>query len=39
MPYTKDILTLTGGDTTNPVNADNDNAEWGTLRFRRTASL
>jgi hypothetical protein len=39
MPYTKDILTLTGGDTINPVNADNDNAEWGALRFRRTASL
>jgi len=39
MPYTKEILELTGGDTTNPVNADNDNAEWGTLRFRRTASL
>jgi hypothetical protein len=39
MPYTKAILELTGGDQTNPVNADNDNAEWGTLRFRRTATL
>lgn len=29
MPYTKDILTISGGDQTNPVSADNDNSEWG----------
>ncbi|CZR65586.1 uncharacterized protein PAC_15486 [Phialocephala subalpina] len=38
MPYTKDVLSE-GPETINPVNADNDNAEWGTLRFRRTSSL
>lgn len=39
MPYTKDLLTLVGIETTNPVNAENDNAEWGSLGFMRTATL
>jgi Alginate lyase len=39
MPFTKDLLEIVGIESTNPVNADNDNAEWGSLRFRISASL
>jgi hypothetical protein len=39
MPYTKELLQYIGTETKNPAGADNDNAEWGTLRFRKTATL
>ncbi|KAH7231579.1 chondroitin AC/alginate lyase [Fusarium solani] len=39
MPYTKMLLEAQGLETTNPSSASNDNAEWGTLRFRRSQDL
>ena len=39
MPDIKLLLEEQGLETTNPVDADNDNAEWGLLRFRRNADL
>ncbi|RPB17384.1 chondroitin AC/alginate lyase, partial [Morchella conica CCBAS932] len=34
-PYTKQVIQKVGREKLNPVNADADSCEWGTLKFRK----
>lgn len=36
-PYTKQVIQKVGREKLNPVNADADSCEWGTLKFRKAA--